>query len=115
MLLPKMIVSRLQGMDVCIGWFLHTPFPSYEVYRMLPYREAVLEGVLSCHLVGFHVAEYVRHFLNACTRILGLLCTDTGVENIGEEMWFCRTSAFAIGIEPDSFSDLLNSEQVLNY
>lgn len=113
MLCPKMVRERLGAkIELKLGWFLHTPFPSYEVYRMLPYRTEILQGVLSANLAGFHVAEYVRHFLNACTRILGLSCTDKGVEMTGNEFTFCRTKALAIGIEPDMFSKQIESDEV---
>jgi hypothetical protein len=53
------------------GFFLHIPFPSSEVYKILPCRAQLLEGVLSCDLVGFHTWDYSEHFLKTCTRILG--------------------------------------------
>ena len=55
-----------------MGWFLHTPFPSSEIYRTLPVREEVLRAVLKADLIGFHTYDYARHFVSACTRILGL-------------------------------------------
>ena len=55
-----------------VGWFLHTPFPSSEIYRTLPVREEVLKAVLRADLIGFHTYDYARHFVSACTRILGL-------------------------------------------
>lgn len=58
--------------SVQVGWFLHTPFPSSEIYRTLPVREEVLRAVLKSDLIGFHTYDYARHFVSACTRILGL-------------------------------------------
>lgn len=55
-----------------VGWFLHTPFPSSEIYRTLPVREEVLRAVLKADLIGFHTYDYARHFVSAGTRILGL-------------------------------------------
>ena len=55
-----------------MGWFLHTPFPSSEIYRTLPVREEVLRAVLRADLIGFHTYDYARHFVSAGTRILGL-------------------------------------------
>ena len=55
-----------------MGWFLHTPFPSSEIYRTLPVREEVLRAVLKADLIGFHTYDYARHFISSCTRILGL-------------------------------------------
>lgn len=58
--------------NIKIGFFLHTPFPSSEIYRILPVRKEILLGVLHCDLLGFHTYDYARHFLSSCARILGL-------------------------------------------
>lgn len=70
MLLPAMIRQRMP--DARIGWFLHIPFPSFEIFRMLPWRREVLDGLLGADLVGFHTYDYARHFIASCTRLLGL-------------------------------------------
>eukprot|EP00976_Prorocentrum_cordatum_P066929 1178509-Prorocentrum_minimum.AAC.2 len=67
-----------------VGWFLHTPFPSSEIYRALPRREEILRGVLKADLIGLHTYDYARHFVSACTRILGLEGTPEGVEDNGQ-------------------------------
>ncbi|KAJ1913049.1 Trehalose-6-P synthase/phosphatase complex synthase subunit, partial [Coemansia sp. S17] len=57
MLLPRMLRGLLDSSGrrgVKIGWFLHTPFPSSELYRILPVRRQILEGVLAADLLGFH-------------------------------------------------------------
>ncbi|OVE81211.1 bifunctional alpha,alpha-trehalose-phosphate synthase (UDP-forming)/trehalose-phosphatase [bacterium M21] len=69
MLLPAMIRERFP--EVNIGFFLHIPFPSYEIFRLLPWREEVLRGILGADLVGFHTYDYVRHFLSSARRLLG--------------------------------------------
>lgn len=69
MLLPRMI--RDEHPHVSIGFFLHIPFPSYEVFRILPWRKQILEGVLGSDQIGFHTFGYMRHFLSAVYRIVG--------------------------------------------
>ena len=69
MLLPALI--REKHPNISIGFFLHIPFPSYELFRMLPYREALLKGVLGADQLGFHTYDYMRHFLSAVYRIVG--------------------------------------------
>jgi len=64
--------GQLRRNQIKIGFFLHTPFPSSEVYRILPVRREILLGILYCDLIGFHTYDYVRHFLSSCARILGL-------------------------------------------
>lgn len=71
MLLPAMLREEMgPKKNVKIGFFLHTPFPSSEIYRILPVRNEVLMGVLQCDLIGFHTYDYARHFLSSCSRML---------------------------------------------
>ena len=55
-----------------IGLFIHSSFPTAEVYKLFPYREEILRSMLCCNIVGFHVFMYARHVLIACRRILGI-------------------------------------------
>jgi trehalose 6-phosphate synthase/phosphatase len=55
-----------------VGLFLHTPFPSSEIFRTIPVRDELLRGMLNADLIGFHIFEYARHFLTCCKRMLGL-------------------------------------------
>lgn len=72
MLLPEMLRMVLGNskQNVKIGFFLHTPFPSSEIYRILPVRNDLLLGVLHCDLIGFHTSDYTLHFMESCTRFL---------------------------------------------
>jgi hypothetical protein len=72
MLLPAMLREEIgdSKRNVKFGFFLHTPFPSSEIYRILPVRNEILNGVLHCDLIGFHTYDYARHFLSSCSRIL---------------------------------------------
>ncbi|KAF5392316.1 hypothetical protein D9757_001406 [Collybiopsis confluens] len=78
-----------------IGFFLHTPFPSSEIYRHNP--------------PGFHTYDYARHFLSSCTRILGLPTMPNGVEFEGR---MAHVGTFPIGIEPGSFIENLKKDSV---
>jgi len=70
MLLPAMI--REDFPSASIGFFLHIPFPSYEIFRVLPWRKKLLDGVLGSDQIGFHTYNYMRHFLSAAYRISGI-------------------------------------------
>ncbi|GMH01624.1 hypothetical protein Nepgr_003463 [Nepenthes gracilis] len=70
MVLPTFLRKRFYR--VKLGFFLHSPFPSSEIYRTLPVREDILRGLLNCDLIGFHTFDYARHFLSCCSRMLGL-------------------------------------------
>ncbi|KAJ2491349.1 Trehalose-6-P synthase/phosphatase complex synthase subunit [Coemansia sp. RSA 2050] len=112
MLLPRMLRELLDGSGrggVKIGWFLHTPFPSSELYRILPVRRQILEGVLAADLLGFHTYDYARHFLSSCTRILGLATTGDAVDAAGRVV---RVGTFPIGIDPGKFSEALRTDAV---
>lgn len=67
MLLPKMIRSRTKAGG--IGYFHHIPFPSYELFRVLPERAEILDGLLGADLVAFHTHDYMRHFISAVERV----------------------------------------------
>ena len=69
MLLPALIRDKFP--KISIGFFLHIPFPSYEVFRILPWRKEILDGILGSDQVGFHTFGYMRHFLSAAYRITG--------------------------------------------
>ncbi|KAJ1677617.1 Trehalose-6-P synthase/phosphatase complex synthase subunit, partial [Spiromyces aspiralis] len=111
MLMPQMLREMLgpDRKNVKIGWFLHTPFPSSEIYRILPVRKPILSGVLSADLLGFHTYDYARHFLSSCTRILGLSATPGGLEVDGR---IVRIGTFPIGIDPTKFIDALQTDAV---
>ncbi|KAM7268963.1 hypothetical protein ACFE04_024460 [Oxalis oulophora] len=70
MIFPTFLRKRYQ--KVKLGFFLHIPFPSSEIYRTLPVRDDILRGLLNCDLIGFHTFNYARHFLSCCSRMLGL-------------------------------------------
>ena len=70
LLLPSYILRKLRTARV--GLFLHTPFPSSEIFRTIPVREELIRGMLNADLIGFHIFEYARHFLTCCKRMLGL-------------------------------------------
>ena len=70
MLLPQMIRKSVD--NVSIGYFHHIPFPSYELFRVLPERAELLEGLLGADLIGFHTHDYMRHFVSAAERVLDI-------------------------------------------
>ena len=70
MLLPQMLRER--DRELTIGFFLHIPFPSFEIFRLLPWSKEILEGLLGSDLIGFHTYDYARHFLSSLRNRLGL-------------------------------------------
>ena len=99
MLLPQMLKAARSSLRV--GFFLHTPFPSYEVFRCHPRREELVEGVLGADLVGFHTFGYLRHFRSTAMRLLDL---DADVANIRHENGHhTALGVYPIGIDAGRF------------
>jgi trehalose 6-phosphate synthase/phosphatase len=101
LLLPAMLRAARPGLK--IGFFLHIPFPSYELFRLLPdrWRRALLEGILGADLVGFHTHDYAQHFLKSVRRILG---HDHEMGRVMLPDRLSRADTFPMGIEFDAFS-----------
>lgn len=113
MLLPEMLRIEIgtSRKNVKIGFFLHTPFPSSEIYRILPVRQELLKSILHCDLIGFHTYDYARHFLSSCSRILASHTTPNGVEHNGKHV---TVAAFPIGIDPEKFVEGLKNKSILD-
>lgn len=60
-LVPKF--AREMRPDVRIAFFHHTPFPPADVFNILPWRDEIIDSLLACELVGFHIPRYARNFV----------------------------------------------------
>ncbi|MDF7815821.1 bifunctional alpha,alpha-trehalose-phosphate synthase (UDP-forming)/trehalose-phosphatase [Hymenobacter sp. YC55] len=94
LLLPQLL--RQACPHATIGFFLHTPFPSYELLRVLPCRKELLLGLLGADLVGFQTLGYMRHFLSSVSQLLGLPTHNSQIETPSRTIW---AEAFPIGID----------------
>jgi len=101
MLLPKLLRERLPKSTV--GFFLHIPFPSFEIFRLLPWRKQILEGLLGADLVGFHTYDYTGHFLDSVHRLLGYELA-MGQITIADRV--VKADAFPMGINYEQFSNV---------
>jgi trehalose 6-phosphate synthase/phosphatase len=107
LLVPDLLRKRLP--DARIGFFLHIPFPSEELFRTLPERDRLLRGLLGADLVGFHTPAYLRHFAASLTQ-LGLTVDIDRVQLTDREV---RLGVFPMGIDAASFSALAEDPAVL--
>jgi trehalose 6-phosphate synthase/phosphatase len=107
LLVPGLLRRRLP--DARIGFFLHIPFPSEELFRTLPARKQLLEGMLGADLVGFHTPTYLRHFATALTDILGLTVDIDRVQLPGREL---RLGVFPMGIDAATFQSIARDPAV---
>ena len=106
MLLPLMIREKLP--KARIGFFLHIPFPSYEMFRTLENRKEILNGLLGADLVGFHTYDYMRHFLSATYRILG---TETTNNQYYINDRIVSIDAFPMGINYEKYHEFPSTKR----
>ncbi len=106
MLVPEMLRRRQPRLS--IGFFLHVPFPSSEVYRVLPSREQLLRGVLGADYVSFQIGDYARHFRSSCLRVLGLDSNPDSLEHEGRRVGI---GVDPIGIDVSGFRKTLASSE----
>jgi trehalose 6-phosphate synthase/phosphatase len=86
----------MRSPDAIVGFFLHIPFPSYELFRLLPWRRQILEGLLGSDLVGFHTYDYAQHFLNSVHILLGY---ENVMGRIAIADHIAKADVFPIGID----------------
>jgi len=109
MLLPKLIRDKFP--EIPIGFFLHIPFPPYEVFRLLPkvWRKEILDGLLGADLIGFHINEYTQNFLRCILRISGYE-NNIGEINIGDRV--VKADTFPMGIQFKKFFDAMDDPKI---
>ncbi len=108
MLVPDMI--RQEYPNVSMGFFLHIPFPSYEIFRLLPWRKEILRGVLGSDLIGFHTYDDMRHFLSSTSRLLGI---SNSQGRLTVKNRAVMVDSFPMGIDYDKYADTAASPEVL--
>jgi trehalose 6-phosphate synthase/phosphatase len=102
LLLPQLVLKERP--EAPIGFFLHIPFPSFEIFRLLPWRRPLLEGMLGADLVGFHTYDYVRHFVTSVRSLLGAEHT---FGRIRYESRTVQADVFPMGIDYGRFAKSL--------
>lgn len=110
MLVPKLL--RQARPDLKIGFFLHIPFPSSEIFNILPklWRKEILEGILGSDVVGFHTQDYTHHFLRSVLRILGF------EHSFGNLLAYNRkifVKTFPLGIDFNRFHEAVKDKEVI--
>lgn len=110
MLLPKMIREAFP--ENKIGFFFHIPFPSFEIFRLLPvkWRKAIVDGMLGADVVGFHTNDYVEYFLKAA-RLVSELGNKLHYINMGNRI--VKVDSFPISIDFDKFNDAYDDPDVV--
>lgn len=107
MLLPQLLRESIK--NISIGYFHHIPFPSYELFRVLPERAELLNGLLGADLIAFHTYDYMRHFVSAAERVLELRFKLDQVQ-LGNRTAY--VDAFPMGINYQQYYDAIQQPEV---
>ena len=107
LLLPELI--RKVQPNVTIAFFQHIPFPSQELFRLIPWRKELLKGILGADLIGFHTFDDVRHFISAVTHLLSIH-VENNLLRVGNR--YVAVEPFPMGIDCDKFSELSKNTTV---
>ena len=99
LVLPKLVREKFP--KISMGFFLHIPFPSYESFRLLPWRKEILNGMLGADLIGFHTYDDMRHFLSSVNRIAGISNLHGEVETNERKI---LVDAFPMGIDYNKYA-----------
>lgn len=98
LLLPELL--RKKNPNITIGFFLHIPYPSYELFRTCPWRNELLQGMLGADLVGFHTYDYARHFISSVSRIKDV---EINFNEISFGNRIIKVDSFPMGIDYDKY------------
>lgn len=105
-LAPKYI--RELKPDARIAFFHHTPFPSVDIFNILPWREAIIESLLCCDVVGFHIPRYSENFVNVARSLFEVDVVKK--EAVPEHITPCGTAL----AEPEMVTQLNYKGQLVN-
>lgn len=110
-LLPLARLLRQAMPELTIGFFLHIPFPSYEIVRLLPknWRETLLYGMLGADLIGFHTMDYATHFLQCIQMVLGM---EHNMHIIQHDNRLIKADVFPISIDFTLFDNAFDDAKV---
>ncbi|MCW2696300.1 MAG: otsA [Modestobacter sp.] len=107
-LVPALL--RQQRPDLTIGFFLHIPFPPYELFTQLPWRSAIVEGLLGADLIGFQMPSAASNFVSLARRLHDLPTKGSSIQYEGRTV---TAKAFPISIDVAAFDELASSPEVL--
>lgn len=99
LLLSRQLRERIP--DATIGFFLHIPFPHYDIFRLMPQHREILESMLALDLIGFHTHDYAQAFLGCVRRILG---RDNTLGQIMVGNRIAQVDVFPMGIDFPKYS-----------
>ena len=110
MMVPQLLRNKKK--DLSVGFFLHIPFPSYEILRLLPteWKTSLISGILGADLIGFHTHDYVQHFIQSAKMLVGV---DNQFNMLQYRNRLIRIDLFPIGIDYEKFHDASQDNEVI--
>lgn len=108
LLLPGLVRAVLP--DITIGFFQHIPFPSYELFRLIPWRLEILEGILGADLIGFHTFDDARHLVQSTRRLMSSIISSSNEISYNDRSII--VDSFPMGIDSAKFNSLVQSDPV---
>lgn len=104
------LVLRNEFPDASIGFFLHIPFPTFEMFRIMPGRwcEAIVRGMLGADVIGFHTYDYCQYFLRTVSRIIG---NEVTMNSVLLDDRVVRVDSFPLGIDFAKFNSAARSSK----
>lgn len=107
MLLPNLLREKCPNLR--IAYFHHIPFPSFELFSVMPNSSELLKGLLGAEFIAFHTLDYMRHFTKSVERILGFEFKLNEVMVDGRAVW---VDALPMGINYELYSQAPSTEAV---
>ena len=107
MLLPGMLREKFPNLH--IGYFQHILFPSHELFRILPERVEIQNGLLGADFVAFHIHDYMRHFISATERVLH---KNFNLDEVQMNDRVTRVDALPMGINYDLYHNVIADDKV---
>lgn len=114
MLVPNYL-RKQSALEVRIGYFQHIPFPSSEMFRMFPYRKRLLKSIICSNVIGFNGHDYLCHFLDSCTTVLGLIVSSQRVDGLAAGGCFAKVGVYPVTVDCAYLKGLLQDPEVQRY
>ena len=110
-LLPRLL--READPDIITGQFWHIPWPTYEIFRICPWGEELLDGLLGNDLLGFHIGDHCDNFLEAASRVLGARVHDE-YNLVSHKNESTLVRPFPISVDFEQVNEESQSQEVTN-
>jgi len=111
-----MVAHFLRQMNVNhpLAFFLHIPFPSFDLLRRLPWKNEIVRGLLEFDLIGFQTLRDRRNFTRCSKELIPQIEVNAKARysDIHFGLRSIKVGHFPISIDFDEFADLAKSDEV---